>query len=86
MKMDAFLLAAGLGTRLKPFTDNVYPKCLAPVKEIPLLCLWITKLQNTRFVDKIYINLHYKKEEVKAMINEFVHDNSKVVFLEEKIY
>ena len=81
--MDAFLLAAGLGTRLKPFTDR-YPKCLAPVKQVPLLYLWIKKLQNAEFIDKIFINLHYKKEEVRAMLREAKYDSRKVILVEEE--
>ena len=68
--MDAFLLAAGLGTRLKPFTDR-YPKCLAPINGIPLLCIWIKKLESLEFIDKIFINVHYKRSEVYAMIEDF---------------
>ncbi|MHB1688939.1 MAG: sugar phosphate nucleotidyltransferase [Ignavibacteriaceae bacterium] len=34
--MKAFLLAAGLGTRLKPITDKI-PKCLVEINSKPLL-------------------------------------------------
>ena len=38
--MKAFLLAAGYGTRLKPFTDTV-PKCMMPICGKPLLSWWM---------------------------------------------
>ena len=38
--MKAFLLAAGLGTRLKPITDTV-PKCMVPIDGRPLLGIWL---------------------------------------------
>lgn len=38
--MKAFLLAGGLGERLRPLTDRI-PKCLAPVDGVPLLAIWL---------------------------------------------
>ena len=81
--MDAFLLAAGLGTRLKPFTDR-YPKCLSPINGIPLLCIWIKKLESLEFIDKIFVNLHYKRSEVYAMMKEFSFDKKKVNLVDEQ--
>ena len=34
--MKAVLLAAGLGTRLRPITDEV-PKCMVPVNGMPII-------------------------------------------------
>ncbi len=41
--MKALLLAAGLGTRLRPITDHV-PKCLVPIHGRPLLDYWLELL------------------------------------------
>jgi mannose-1-phosphate guanylyltransferase len=41
--MKAFLLIGGRGTRLKPLTDYI-PKCCLPVAGVPLLHLWLRKL------------------------------------------
>ncbi len=41
--MKAFLLSAGLGTRLRPLTDEM-PKCLLPTCGQPLLEIWMDLL------------------------------------------
>ena len=41
--MKAFLLAAGVGSRLRPMTDHT-PKCLLPIGDTPLLDLWLDAL------------------------------------------
>tara|TARA_Y100000816_G_C26084764_1_gene572257 strand:+ start:1233 stop:1916 length:684 start_codon:yes stop_codon:yes gene_type:complete len=73
--MRAMLLAAGKGTRLKPYTNDK-PKCLMPIKGKPLLDIWINKLCNVG-VKNFFINTHYLHEQV----NEFVSRNE----LKEKI-
>ncbi|MEE2885444.1 MAG: sugar phosphate nucleotidyltransferase, partial [Chloroflexota bacterium] len=41
--MKAVLLAAGLGTRLRPIT-NSQPKCLVEINGKPLLAYWLDSL------------------------------------------
>ena len=62
--MRALLLAAGLGTRLRPITDTV-PKCMVEINGRPLLDYWIELLSNGG-ITEILINLHYLPEKVKA--------------------
>ena len=45
MIMKAMIFAAGIGSRLKPFTD-IHPKALAPVNGIPVLERNILKLKD----------------------------------------
>jgi mannose-1-phosphate guanylyltransferase len=52
----ALLLAAGLGSRLKPLTE-VLPKCLMPINGEPLLGLWLERLCSAGISD-VVINLH----------------------------
>ncbi|MGD9973855.1 MAG: nucleotidyltransferase family protein [Desulfatirhabdiaceae bacterium] len=65
--MKALLLAAGLGTRLRPITDNI-PKCLIDIHGRPLLDYWITLLVNGG-IWPILINLHHHADKVV----EFIH-------------
>ena len=55
--MNAFIFAAGLGTRLKPLTDSM-PKALVPVSGKPLLAHVIEKLKAAG-CKKIVINIHH---------------------------
>jgi len=72
--MDFLLLAAGIGSRLKPLTDTI-PKCLIDINDKPLLAYWlekISKLPNAR----ILINTHYQSDKVKTFIeSNFSHLN-----------
>jgi mannose-1-phosphate guanylyltransferase len=61
--MKAFLLAAGLGTRLRPLTDHV-PKCLVPVGGRPLLDLWLDNFRRAG-VDDVLVNLHHLPDKVR---------------------
>lgn len=65
--MKAFVLAAGLGTRLRPITNNV-PKCLVPVCGKPLLGWWLELLYK-HGITEILINLHYLPGQVVEFIN-----------------
>ncbi|MGC3978557.1 MAG: nucleotidyltransferase family protein [Paludibacteraceae bacterium] len=55
--MKALIFAAGLGTRLKPITDNL-PKALVPINGKPLLEHIILKLKTAGF-DEIIVNVHH---------------------------
>ena len=52
----AFLLAAGLGTRLRPLTRDI-PKCLVPIAGRPLLTCWLDLLANAG-IRELLINTH----------------------------
>ena len=55
--MQAFILAAGLGTRLKPLTDHL-PKALVEVQGMPLLKITIDNLIR-QGVSRIVVNVHH---------------------------
>ena len=64
--MKAYLLAAGKGTRLKPYTDR-HPKCLIPINGTPLLAIWIELLAR-HGVTEILINTHHHADQVKQFL------------------
>jgi mannose-1-phosphate guanylyltransferase len=69
--MKAMVLAAGLGARLRPFTDG-NPKCLVPLAGRPLMD-WTLRWLCRSGVTECMINLHYLADEVR----QFVGDGSK---------
>ncbi|MCF6434681.1 MULTISPECIES: nucleotidyltransferase family protein [Pseudoalteromonas] len=69
--MKAILLAAGLGTRLRPLTNHI-PKCLVPIDGECLLGLWIDKLIHLG-VTEILINTHYFSQQVEQYIAKHPH-------------
>lgn len=64
--MRALLLAAGLGTRLRPLTNTV-PKCLVPVNGKPLLDIWCELLFDAG-IERILINTHWLADAVRAHV------------------
>ena len=60
--MKAFLLAAGLGTRLRPIT-NTTPKCMLVIDDRPLLDIWLDAF-DAAGVDEVLVNLHHLPEVV----------------------
>jgi NDP-sugar pyrophosphorylase family protein len=66
--MKAMIFAAGLGTRLKPFT-NYHPKALAEVNGITLLELAIRKLSSAGISD-IIINVHHFSEQILDFLQQ----------------
>ena len=65
--MNAIILAAGLGTRLRPLTDNT-PKALVDVGGKTMLEHQILNLKKAE-VDNIVINIHYFGEQIINFLN-----------------
>jgi len=65
--MKAFILAAGLGTRLKPVTEQC-PKALVEVNGKPLLQRLIEKLKQSGYTD-IVVNVHHFADQVIDFLN-----------------
>ena len=75
--MKALLLAAGLGTRLRPLTNDI-PKCMVPLGGRPLLAHWIELFAlhissepniSTEQIDGIFVNTHYLSDTVSNYVS-----------------
>ncbi len=81
--MRALLLAAGLGTRLRPLTDTI-PKCLIPIHKKPLLEYWLRMLSDAR-VYPILVNLHYFAHKVRNYLETTQFKDIVFTVYEEKL-
>jgi NDP-sugar pyrophosphorylase family protein len=68
--MDAVILAAGLGTRLRPHTLKT-PKPLLPVQGRPILDWTLGALPKA--VDRVVVVVHYLAEQVEAYLRTQTH-------------
>jgi mannose-1-phosphate guanylyltransferase len=66
--VKAVLLAAGLGTRLRPLTDTV-PKCLVRIGERTLLDIWLDALADLG-ADEVLVNTHHLADQVAAHVSQ----------------
>jgi mannose-1-phosphate guanylyltransferase len=64
--VKAFLLAAGIGSRLRPITD-VTPKCMLGIDGKPLLDIWLDMFDKAG-VDEIMVNLHHLPDVVRRHV------------------
>jgi mannose-1-phosphate guanylyltransferase len=64
--VKAVLLAAGLGSRLRPLTDTT-PKCLVPIGGRTLLDIWLDALRDVG-VDEVLVNTHHLSDQVAAHV------------------
>jgi mannose-1-phosphate guanylyltransferase len=65
--MKAFLLAAGMGSRLRPITDTI-PKCMVPIDGRPMLDIWLDALDYAG-ADEVLVNLHHLPDVVRRHVD-----------------
>lgn len=80
--MNAMILAAGLGTRFKPWTDN-HPKALAPVNGKSLLQRNIEYLQKSGIYD-VVVNVHHFADQIEEALRMNNGWGSKVTVSDER--
>ena len=78
----AFVLGAGLGTRLRPLTER-RPKPLIPVANRPLITYAFDHLLASG-VERVIINTHWRAEAYPAFFPESSYRGAPLVFREER--
>lgn len=66
--MKGIIFAAGIGSRLKPFTDS-HPKALVPVKGRPAIA-WVLDRFIAAGIDDIVVNVHHFPDQIKTYLAE----------------
>ena len=64
--MKAMVLAAGIGSRLRPLTDDC-PKALVPVGGVPMLEIVIRRMIKAG-VDAVVVNVHHLPDKIEAFL------------------
>jgi NDP-sugar pyrophosphorylase family protein/aminoglycoside phosphotransferase (APT) family kinase protein len=82
-EINVFILAAGLGERLRPVTNHI-PKPLVPVLGKPVLQKVLDSI-STQHLGKIGINVHFRKDEIARWIKGNPLRDKILLFPEEKI-
>jgi mannose-1-phosphate guanylyltransferase len=78
--VKGFLLAAGVGTRLRPLTDDL-PKCLVPVQGAPLLAIWLEWCAMYG-IDEILLNSHAHSDRLREFVGAY-HGTVRVTLTHE---
>jgi mannose-1-phosphate guanylyltransferase len=76
--VKGMVLAAGLGTRLRPITDE-YPKPLVPMFGVNPLGLAIEQLRSAG-IDQLAVNTHYQAEKIAKYLGRFTKNSIKISF------
>lgn len=80
--MQAVILAAGAGTRLKPLTDTM-PKAMVLVNGKPMLQILVEQLKSVGVKDLIIV-VHYMKEAVTSHFGDGKKFGVKITYVEQK--
>ena len=82
-KINIFILAAGLGERLRPVTNHI-PKPLVPVLGKPALQYILDKVAKLPYI-KIGINVYYKKGLIEGWVSQCSMSDRITLFREEDV-
>ncbi len=80
--MKAMIFAAGLGTRLRPVTNNK-PKALVEVGGLPLLEIAIRRLKHFGY-DDFLVNIHHFGQQIIDFLDKKQHFGARITFSDER--
>lgn len=80
--MRAMILAAGLGTRMKPLTDLVAKPAL-PILGRPVIA-WLLHFLRAHGIQEVAINLHHHAESIKAAVSEHGPSDQSIQYFYER--
>jgi mannose-1-phosphate guanylyltransferase len=78
---EAFVLAAGLGMRLRPLTDEL-PKPLVPIFQKPLITFAFDHLISAG-IERLVVNTHRLPERFREALPESIYRDRRITFLHE---
>jgi len=79
--MNGMIFAAGLGTRLKPLTNNI-PKALVEFNGLPLLQYVIEEMRLVG-IKRIVINIHHFPEKIKKFLATYDSGDAEILISDE---
>lgn len=79
--MNAILLSAGLGTRLRPLTNNI-PKALIEVNNQPILKLNLDKLHKFG-INRVIVNVHYLSDQIIDYLKKISYPDMEIFISDE---
>lgn len=80
--MEAMIFAAGIGSRLRPFTLT-HPKALAPVAGVPSIRRCMEYLRKGAGVSHAVVNIHHFPEQIKDYVDENPMPGLDITFADE---
>ena len=83
LPIRALILAGGLGTRLRPLTDDK-PKCMFGVGDKPILGMWIEKLREIG-CQQILVNTHHHADQVSEYLLSLENNGIEIITRHEEV-
>jgi NDP-sugar pyrophosphorylase family protein len=80
--MNAIIFAAGLGTRLRPLTNDK-PKALIEINGMTLLGIALKKIENAG-ISRVVVNVHHFREQVIRFLEQYQTSGMEILVSDER--